>query len=89
MAIGEHIENPTHINLKNTPSFFADTVYECTACDLSGIDASARGYYTSVYPEILMHYRIEHKSQAESWDYLINHTNGKTIDEPFMYRFKD
>jgi putative membrane protein insertion efficiency factor len=33
--------------------------------------------------------RCNGQSQADSQSYLINHVNGKTIDEPFMYHFKD
>lgn len=33
--------------------------------------------------------RCNGQAQAESEEYLINHSNGKTIDEPSMYRFKD
>jgi uncharacterized protein len=33
--------------------------------------------------------RCNGQAQIESEEYLINHANGKTIDEPFMYRFKD
>jgi putative component of membrane protein insertase Oxa1/YidC/SpoIIIJ protein YidD len=33
--------------------------------------------------------RCNGQSQADSQSYLINHVNGKTIDEPSMYRFKE
>ena len=33
--------------------------------------------------------RCNGQAQVESQAYLINHSNGKTIDEPSMYRFKE
>lgn len=33
--------------------------------------------------------RCNGQSQVETEGYLINHFNGKTIDEPSMYHFKD
>jgi len=33
--------------------------------------------------------RCNGQAQVESEGYLINHFNGKTIDEPSMYRFKE
>jgi uncharacterized protein len=33
--------------------------------------------------------RCNGQAQVETQEYLINHSNGKTIDEPSMYRFKE
>ncbi|MFI5164329.1 MAG: membrane protein insertion efficiency factor YidD [Bacteroidia bacterium] len=33
--------------------------------------------------------RCNGQAQAETQSYLINHSNGKVIDEPSMYHFKD